>query len=103
MAKARGLSEEGVTAYHWCSSYRLPVQTVTGDIQVGCHQFHNLPFRCSHLTQCPTLHNDASLRHSGNMQLSGLKALCCRPLQAACSFKSLLKICWRSDAWRSHL
>lgn len=34
MAKCKALREEGISAYHWCGSYRLPVQTITGDVQV---------------------------------------------------------------------
>ena len=34
MAKCNALREEGISAYHWCGSYRLPVQTITSDVQV---------------------------------------------------------------------
>ena len=34
VAKCNALREEGVSAYHWCGSYRLPMQTITGDVQV---------------------------------------------------------------------
>lgn len=34
MAKCRALNEEGITAYHWAGSYRVPPATVTGSIQV---------------------------------------------------------------------
>ena len=33
LAKARGLSEEGITSYIYTGSYQLPVKTLTGDIQ----------------------------------------------------------------------
>lgn len=32
LAKARGLEEEGITAYIYAGSYRLPVKTITGDV-----------------------------------------------------------------------
>jgi hypothetical protein len=34
VARCNALREEGISAYHWCGSYRLPVQTITGDVQV---------------------------------------------------------------------
>jgi hypothetical protein len=33
VAKARALNKEGITAYHWAGSYRVPVTTVTGSVQ----------------------------------------------------------------------
>ena len=33
MAKCRALNDDGMTAYHWCGSYRVPPATVTGSIQ----------------------------------------------------------------------
>lgn len=33
MVKTRALNEEGMTAFHWCGSYRLPPATVTGSVQ----------------------------------------------------------------------
>ncbi len=33
LAKARGLEEEGITTYIYTGSYRVPVRTLTGDIQ----------------------------------------------------------------------
>lgn len=33
LAKARGLEEEGITAYVYTGSYRIPVRTLTGSIQ----------------------------------------------------------------------
>lgn len=32
LAKAKGLDEEGITAYIYSGSYRIPVKTITGDI-----------------------------------------------------------------------
>lgn len=32
LAKARGLDQEGITAYIYCGSYKVPVTTITGDI-----------------------------------------------------------------------
>lgn len=33
VAKCRALNEEGITAYHWAGSYRIPPATVLGSIQ----------------------------------------------------------------------
>lgn len=33
VAKCRALNEEGITAYHWAGSYRVPPATVLGSIQ----------------------------------------------------------------------
>jgi len=33
LAKARGLEAEGVTAYIYTGSYRVPVRTLTGSVQ----------------------------------------------------------------------
>ena len=33
IAKVRGLGEDGLTALHWCGSYRLPAATATGGVQ----------------------------------------------------------------------
>ena len=33
IAKVRGLTEDGLTALHWCGSYRLPAATATGSEQ----------------------------------------------------------------------
>ncbi|KAL4857172.1 Isoaspartyl dipeptidase [Chlorella vulgaris] len=33
IAKIRGLNNDGITAFHWCGSYSLPPDTVTGGVQ----------------------------------------------------------------------
>lgn len=33
VAKVRALRADGISAFHWCGSYRLPPATVTGSVQ----------------------------------------------------------------------
>lgn len=33
VAQVRGLNADGITALHWCGSYRLPPATITGSVQ----------------------------------------------------------------------
>lgn len=33
VAQVQGLNEDGITAYSWCGSYRLPPATITGSVQ----------------------------------------------------------------------
>ncbi len=33
MGKCRGLNDDGMTAHHWCGSYKVPPATITGTVQ----------------------------------------------------------------------
>lgn len=91
MAKCRALSEEGITAYHWAGSYRVPPATVTGSIQQdmcfieSCIGVGEIAVS-DHRSSCPTPHELARIARSGAL-LDTLQQL---QLHASSAFQSVL-------------
>ncbi len=77
VAKCRALNEDGITAYHWAGSYRVPPATVLGSIQQdmcfieSCVGVGEVAVS-DHRSSVPTPHELARIARSAN-------ALCDRP------------------------